>query len=132
MQFEQITKEESTMTKDNNASARLERAYKAIEDSRNYVVHRRPDEKTNWFFQIVHSELLRRSMRGSFNVVTICNYQSADEIVFSIPYLFLKENILPFAHIERNRRYLFNINKVTYQFLWNRKVKMDGKQFLVD
>lgn len=103
----------------------------AIIESRDYVVHRKPDNQPNWFFQIYISELYRRSMKWPFNIVVICDYQSQSELVFSISYIFLKENILPFAHIENNRRFLFNVNKGTYEFNWSRNIKIDGKAFLI-
>jgi len=102
-----------------------------INDPHNYVVKRNPNNEPLWFFQIYEGQLTEHSKQGAFNVVVVCNYMTSDQVVFSIPYSFLQENILPFAHLEENRRYLFNIDKATYKFLWNRAIKMDGLKFLI-
>lgn len=102
-----------------------------INDPLNYVVRRRPDNNPNWFFQVMKGELNRHSANGPFNVIAVCNYQTPNQLVFSIPYAYLKDNILPFAHLETNGRYLFNINKKSFKFNWNRNVKMDGQKFLL-
>ncbi len=102
-----------------------------INDSRNYVVRRKPHKEQNSFFQIYTDELKRKSRNGEFNVVVVCNYQAPNQLVFSIPYSYLKENILGFAHLESNDRYLFNVHKKTHWFTWNRGIKMEGGKFLL-
>ncbi len=96
-----------------------------------YVVRRERDNRPNWFFQVYKGQLDSYSSRGPFNVVAVCDSLSPDQVVFSMPYSYLKENILPFAHLESDGRYLFNINKATYTFNWSRSVKMDGHKFLL-
>ncbi|HOI29809.1 MAG TPA: phospholipase D-like domain-containing protein [Melioribacteraceae bacterium] len=97
----------------------------------NYVITRKPSYHTTWFFQIYKNQLNRRYQRGEFFVVVICDLNSEYERVFAIPYSYLKENVLPYAHLENNDRYLFNVNKSTYVFNWSRNVKMDGRKFLI-
>lgn len=110
----------------------IEGTQKVVDDPNNYPVHRKPHKGANSFFQIYRDELTRRANKGKFNVVVVvCNYQAPNQIVFSIPYSYLRENILPFAHLESKDRYLFNVNKNTHLFLWNRGIKMDGKIFLI-
>jgi HKD family nuclease len=102
-----------------------------INDRNNYPVRRKPHKGANSFFQIYQDELTKKGKNGDFNIVVACNYQASNQIVFSIPYSYLKENILPFAHRENNGRYLFNVNKNTHLFLWNRGIKMDGQKFIL-
>lgn len=100
--------------------------------SGDYVVSRTPnDDETTWFFQVTKSKLMRLSMKGPFNIVAVCDKGSPSQVVFSIPHAYFKDHVEPQAHLEPNGRYLFNINKVTYEFNWSRNVKMDGKKFLV-
>ncbi len=102
-----------------------------LNDPNNYVVRRKSDNRPNWFFQVYNGQLNYYSSGGPFSVVAVCDYLSPDQVAFSIPYSYLKESILPFARLEANDRYLFNINKATYTFNWNRSVKMDGRKFLL-
>lgn len=102
-----------------------------LDNPNNYIVKRKRDNRPNWFFQVYRHQLIYRSAHGPFNVVAVCNNLSSDQKVFSIPYSYLNENILPFAHLELNDRYLFNINKETYTFNWSRGVKMDGHKFIL-
>jgi hypothetical protein len=95
-----------------------------------YVVRRRPDDKPNWFFQVFNNKLLEFSTKGPFNIVAVCDSEAPTQVVFSIPYSYLKEHILRFAQLDAKGRYLFNINKKTYEFNWNRSIKMDGREFL--
>ena len=97
----------------------------------NYVVTRKPSYQTTWFFQVVKNQLQIRYQRGDFFVVVICDLNSEKEKIFAIPYNYLNENILPYAYLEKNDRYLFNVNKKTYIFNWSRNVKMDGRKFLI-
>ena len=99
--------------------------------SGDYVVSRSlNDDEPTWFFQVMKSKLMKLSMKGPFNIVVICDIGAPSQVVFSIPYAYFKENIEHHAHLEANGRYLFNVNKVTYEFNWSRNVKMDGKKFL--
>lgn len=102
-----------------------------INDTRNYRVTRKPDERTNWEFQIYQGQLTKFSLKGDFNVVVVCDYLSPSQIVFSIPYSYLKDNVLAFAHLEPDRSYMFGINKQSYKFNWHHSIKMDGRKFLV-
>ncbi len=102
-----------------------------VNNPNNYVVRRKRDNRPNWFFQVYKDQLNYYSSRGPFNVVAVCNSLSTDQVVFSIPYSYLRDNILPFAHLEANDRYLFNINKTTLTFNWSRGVKMDGHKFIL-
>lgn len=103
-----------------------------LRDSKlNYVVTRKPSYQSTWFFQIYKNQLSRRYQRGEFFIVVICDMNSESEKVFAIPYSYLKENILPYAHLENNDRYLFNVSKSQYIFNWSRNVKMDGNKFLI-
>ncbi|MGH7496329.1 MAG: hypothetical protein ACREOO_28590 [bacterium] len=98
---------------------------------KNYEIRRTPDDKPNWFFQVFNNKLVNLSARGPFNIIAVCDSGVPEQVVFSIPYAYLKAHILPYAYLEANGRYLFNINKKTYEFNWSRNVKMDGKKFLV-
>lgn len=102
-----------------------------IKNKLNYIVTRKPSYHPTWFFQVYESQLIRRYQRGDFYVVVICDSNSENEKIFAIPYDYLKVNILPYAHIENNDRYLFNVNKKTFVFNWSRNVKMDGYKFLL-
>ncbi len=102
-----------------------------INDPKNYPVRRKPDGRTNWEFQIYQGQLTKYALNGDFNVVVVCDYLSPSQIVFAIPYSYLKDNILAFAHLEPDKSYMFGVSKQSYKFNWHRSIKMDGRRFLV-
>jgi len=58
-------------------------------------------------------------------------YGANNEKVFKIPYSYLREKILPSAHLEKSGSYKFEVNKRNFTFNWHHGIKMDGKQFLL-
>lgn len=102
-----------------------------LDPSKNYIVKRRFDHRTNWSFQIYDSQLKKYSKNGEFYIVVICDYQSASQKIIALPFKYFKENILPSAHKDDRGRYLFEVIKRNFRFNWHYKVSIDGKKFLV-
>ena len=96
-----------------------------------YPVSKRPDGTTTWKFNLSFNKVGRLLNEDSFYVIIRCDYESPNEIVFAIPSEYLSFHIFPYANQRKSRRYLFEINKRTYQFNWQRSIKMDGKPFIV-
>ena len=97
----------------------------------NYIVRRRPDHLSSWNFQIYNRKIQEYAKREGSNVVAVCDNETNQEKVFVIPFSYLREYILPFAHCDYKGRYLFEINKQTSRFNWHHSIGMDGSQFLV-
>jgi hypothetical protein len=110
----------------------VERKSEILDGRRNYIVRRQPDNRSSWNFQIYSNKLDERAKKGDFNVVVVCNHGDRNELVFVIPYAYLRDNILPYAHREQRGRYLFEINKQTFRFNWHHSIGMDGKQFRLE
>jgi HKD family nuclease len=96
-----------------------------------YSVSKRPDRTTTWKFNLAVNKVNKFLSRGSFYVIVRCDHESPNEIVFAIPSEHLSEHIFPYANQGKSPRYLFEIHKRTYQFNWQRSIKMDGKPFIV-
>ena len=98
--------------------------------SPDYVVRRRPDATPTWWFQIYESQLNKRARRGDFNVVVICDLDATTEKRFTIPYSYLRRNVLPHAQRDTLRnRYLFTVDKSSFAFRWTGGFRFDGKPF---
>jgi hypothetical protein len=97
----------------------------------NYVVRRRPDNKSSWNFQIVKGKIESYARHGDFNIVIICDWAADGEITFRIPYHYLVESVLPYAVHDEKGRFLFEIGKRTNRFNWHHGISMDGNCFLV-
>jgi HKD family nuclease len=102
----------------------------ALTGTRNYIVRRTPDSKSAWAYQIYKGKLEEFAKQGQFNVVAIADYQTSQERVFVMPYAYLKENIIPYAHCDEKGRYIFEISKQSFRFNWHHSIGMDGNQFL--
>jgi HKD family nuclease len=102
-----------------------------LDPSKNYIVRRRPDYRTNWSFQIYDSKLKEYSKKGEFYIVVICDYQGPSQKIITIPFEYFKENILPSAYRDEKGRYLFEVIKRDLRFNWHHRIGMDGKKFLV-
>ncbi len=107
--------------------------HQLLDDSRNYIVTNtsRPSDP-HWWFQIYQSQLELRASNGDFSVVSVCDHRRPTEKVFSVPYRYLLDNILPQARLDPGgHRYMFEIKKNTLQFVFRGGVHFDGMQFLV-
>ena len=97
-----------------------------------YSVHKRQDRYATWNFNLSVNKINNLSLQGNFYAVFHCNYESPDEVIFAIPSSFLNGRIFPYAHQTNGSRYMINVNKTTYQFNWQRSIKMDGRPFIVE
>lgn len=96
-----------------------------------YPVTKRPDNTNTWKFQLYVNKVNQLSLKNEFIVIVRCDYETPHEIVFAIPSEYLIKNIFLYANQGNSSRYLFEINKNTFQFNWQRSIKMDGKPFLI-
>jgi HKD family nuclease len=96
-----------------------------------YQVSKRQDHNSTWNFNLSVNKVNRLSEKGSFYVIVRCNYESNDEIVFASSSDHLDKHIFPYANQGKSSRYLFEVNKRTFHFNWQRSVKMDGRPFIV-
>lgn len=102
-----------------------------LDTSVSYPVTKRPDSTTTWKFNLSVNKVNKLINEDDFYVVVRCNFDSPDETVFAIPSDYLNKNIFPYANQGKSPRYLFEVNKRTFQFNWQRSIKMDGKPFLL-
>ena len=102
-----------------------------LDKSVSYPVTKRPDFTTTWKFNLSVNKVNRLLRENDFYVVVRCDYDAPDEIVFAIPSKYLSNNIFPYANQGNSSRYLFEVNKRTFQFNWQRSIKMDGKPFFI-
>jgi hypothetical protein len=66
-----------------------------------------------------------------FNIMVICEKGSSNEVIFIIPYKYLKEKILPRATLY-DGKYYYNISKLLpYRFNWQHGIGMDGNKFQI-
>jgi HKD family nuclease len=105
---------------------------KIFNDGKSYIIRRRPDHLRSWNFQIYSSKINQFGKQGEFNVVVICDFDTAKQKIFVIPYNYLRDYIFPFAHYDERGRYLFEVSKHTYRFNWHHSIGMDGNQFLLE
>lgn len=96
-----------------------------------YPVSKRPDNTTTWKFNLSVNKVNRLLEKNNFYVIVRCDYESTDEVVFAIASEYLTRNIFPYANQGNSSRYLFEVNKRTFQFNWQRSIKMDGKPFII-
>lgn len=96
-----------------------------------YPVARRPDPKNSWNFNLSVNKVNRLLSENGFDLVVKCDFESTNEVVFNISSDYLSLNIFPYANQGNSSRYLFEVNKSTYQFNWQRSIPMDGRPFLV-
>ncbi len=94
-----------------------------MEDSRNYIVRNYPNKyPDHWWFQIYQKKLDRKAQNGNFMVVFVCECGSQSQKRFAVPYHYLRENVLPKAHLELNgQRYFFSIRKKKPSVCLNRR-----------
>lgn len=102
-----------------------------IKENACYPVSKRPDGTTTWKFNLSVHKVDMFLKKDSFYVIVRCDYESPDEIIFAIPSEYLRMHIFPYANQRKSSRYLFEVNKRTFQFNWQRSIKMDGKPFIV-
>lgn len=103
--------------------------WKEMTNSRNYFQSRSP--RKIWTFQLYLSQLQKKERKygTKFNVVVICEKESSNEVIFIIPYKYLKEHILPLA-TQHKGKYYYNISG-SYRFNWQHGIDMDGNRFRV-
>lgn len=97
-----------------------------------YVVTKRPDRFAHWWFQVYRRKLEAKARAGGGRLVVSCDHGSPSPTVFAIPYEYLLERVLPNARLERDGRWMFEVRKDTYLFVFHQSVKFDGRPFLVD
>jgi len=100
-----------------------------ISDKKNYIQTRSPGKI--WTFQLYLSQLQKRERKygTEFNIIVICEKGSSNEVIFIIPYKYLKEHILPLATLYEGK-YYYNISK-SYRFNWQHRIGMDGNKFQI-
>lgn len=78
------------------------------------------------------SQLQKREIKygTEFNIIVICERGSSNEVIFIIPYKYLKEQILPLATLYKGK-YYYNISKYSYRFNWQYRIGMDGNKFQI-
>jgi len=123
--FTDFVKREDTITVSSNKLQEI------LNNNVCYPVTKRPDGTTTWKFNLSVNKVSRLLNENEFYVVVRCDYKSPDEVIFAIPSGYLKYNIFPYANQGNSSRYLFEVNKRTFQFNWQRSIKMDGKPFVV-
>jgi len=96
-----------------------------------YSVTKRADKHSTWNYNLSVSKVNRLIKQGPFYVIVRCNFESDSETVFAISSDHLKSQIFPYANQGKSSRYLFEVNKRTLQFNWQRSIKMDGKPFVI-
>lgn len=101
-----------------------------ISDKKNYIQTRSPGKI--WTFQLYLSQLQKREIKygTEFNIIVICERGSSNEVIFIIPYKYLKEQILPLATLHEGK-YYYNISK-SFRFNWQRRIGMDGNKFQIE
>jgi len=102
-----------------------------LENNTIYPVTKRHDYTNTWKFNLAVNKVNNLSKNGKYYVIVKCDYESPDEIIFAIPSEYLIKNIFPYANQGKSTRYLFEVNKTTYRFNWQRSIKMDGTPFLI-
>ena len=110
----------------------VNRARAVVDETTDYVVRRRPDNATYWWFQLYEGPMNARAANGPFNVVVIVDFESPTERQFVIPYTYIRDQVLPNAgrDVEQNR-YLFQVDKASFRFRWTGGFAFEGTQFLV-
>jgi HKD family nuclease len=105
--------------------------HQPVNEEADYVVRRHEDHTSRWWYQIYEGRLAEFARRGSFNVVVIGDLDADSERRFVIPYDFLRTDVLPFAGRDpRRRRYLFTVDKRSFEFRWTGGFSFDGGQFV--
>lgn len=99
---------------------------------KNYVVTRKPDNKHTWNFQIYRKKLEGYISKRNFSLVIVCDKDTSGQKIFAIPSDYLKGNILPSAYFDDKGRYLFEIHKKTLRFNWHHRFGMNGERFLIN
>lgn len=102
-----------------------------VGDGRNYIVTKRRDKYPHWWFQIYRKKLDRKARNENGAVVVVCDYGSPTQKTFAVPYRYLRDKVLPKAHLEPDDRYMFDVVKEKLEFVFRGGVRFDGRQFLV-
>ncbi len=102
---------------------------KEMTNEKNYFQSRSPGKI--WTFQLYSNQLQERERKygTKFNVVVVCEKGSSNEVIFIIPYEYLKEHIFTLA-AQHDGKYYYNISK-SYRFNWQHRIGMDGNKFRV-
>jgi hypothetical protein len=99
------------------------RAYSSLGDR--YMVKRQ-----GWSFNIFRNRLdeFRNDEHACLEVR--CAFGTVNEVVFRIPIRYLEEHVLPRAHVYEGGRYTFNVHEEDHSFIWQHRIRMQGKPFL--
>jgi len=102
-----------------------------MEETINYVLCKRPDKKTVWAFGAQLRQIRKRAelWGDDFALVFRCDYETANETIFSIPYSNFRREIMPFVKIDKGQTVKLEINKHSFEFNWRPKHKFEGKRF---
>jgi hypothetical protein len=103
-----------------------------LSTDRDYVVKKCPDKFAHWWFQIYERKLVQKARRGDFFVVVFCDFGAPSQVVFKVPYAYLRENVLRKAKLEADKRYMFEVKKDSCEFVFHPGIRFDGKPFLVE
>lgn len=96
-----------------------------------YVVTKRPDKHKHWWFQIYQRKLVQKARHGDFSIVVVCDRKAPSESVFHVPYSYLRDQILPNAKLESDKRYMFEVRKDSFEFVFHPGISFDGRKFLI-
>jgi hypothetical protein len=94
-----------------------------------YIVTKSPDKHGHWWFQIYQRKLARKALRGDFSIVVVCDRGAPSEVVFRVPYAYLRDNILPKAKLELDKRYMFEVKKDSHEFVFHPGIRFKGNRF---
>lgn len=104
-----------------------------LNDERNYIVKRTPNDRSLWSYQIYNSRLQHYSAQSKdFHIVVVCDAGVPQQKVIAIPYSCWRKNIFPNAYRDNRGRYAFEVMKDSLIFTWRHGIGMDGRQFLIE
>ena len=96
-----------------------------------YEVHKRSDDSSHWKYNLAVNCVNQFHSEGRYYVVVYADWGSVSEKVFTVPSEYLHGEIFPRALKRDGRRFMFQVNKRTFEFTWQRGIKMDGRPFVI-
>ena len=111
-------------------SAAKSRQGPTVTSNDDYVVTKAPDKHGHWWFQVYKRRLAQKARRGDFSIVVVCDRRAPSEIIFRVPYSYLRDQILPKAKLETDKRYMFEVKKESYEFVFHPGIRFNGNRFL--
>lgn len=96
-----------------------------------YIVHRSPDRRSHWTYNLRVLKCGRLCRRGRFYVVLYTDWHTQSERVLVVPSELLVKEVFPHVLERDGLRYMLQISKRTFEITWQVDVRMDGYPFLV-